>query len=118
MNGTSFAARTLLAALALAPVPQAHAELDLLFANSFDDTGPIGAPEFAWTWIPFENSTCANGASTGIGVNLSSLSNRVAIFLAGGGACWDELTCYTLDTAAFIESGFGETEFAAAQASL
>ena len=43
---------------------------------------------------------------------------RVFIFLNGGGACWDAFTCYTLGTAANIESGYGATQFAGDAGSL
>ena len=71
----------------------------------------ITAPDQTWTWVPFENAFCADGSATGIGVNLSSASSRVLIYFEGGGACWDELTCYTLQTAANFSSGYGETNF-------
>jgi hypothetical protein len=74
---------------------------------------PIDAPEGQWTWIPFDNAFCADGSTTGIGVNLSKTSSRVIIYLEGGGACWNELTCYTLKTASNIEGGYGEKDFLA-----
>ncbi|WP_437852784.1 hypothetical protein [Sorangium sp. So ce363] len=49
-----------------------------------------------WTWVPFSNAFCANGDAAGIGVNLTGKSKRVVVYLEGGGACWDEDTCYTL----------------------
>jgi hypothetical protein len=73
---------------------------------------PIDAPDSTWTWIPFPDSFCADGSTTGIGVNLSKKSSRVMVYLEGGGACWSELTCYTAKTAANFESGYGETSFA------
>lgn len=72
---------------------------------------PIEAPEKTWTWVPFEDAHCANGSPTGIGVSLSSTSSHVLIYMMGGGACWNELTCYVLKSAVNIESGFGATEF-------
>lgn len=73
-------------------------------------SGVIVAPLREWTWVPVDGAVCANGTPTGIGVNLGT-SNRVAIFLNGGGACWDATTCYTLGTAANITSGYGATAF-------
>ena len=35
---------------------------------------------------------------------------KLVLFLEGGGACWDELTCYSLQTAANITTGFGEPQ--------
>jgi hypothetical protein len=79
---------------------------------------PLGSPITAtadkWTWVPFADSSCANGTTTGIGVNLTGTPGaRALIYLEGGGACWSDLTCYTLMTAANITTGYGETNFAA-----
>ena len=61
---------------------------------------PIVAPNEAWTWVDFTDSQCANGAPTGIAVNPTSKSGDVLFYLQGGGACWDETTCYGLKSAA------------------
>jgi hypothetical protein len=45
---------------------------------------PITAPDRVWTWVPFPNAFCADGAPTGIGVNLASGSTRVLILPRGG----------------------------------
>ncbi len=75
---------------------------------------PITAPAEQWTWVPFDDAFCANGKSTGIGVNLSSTPNaRVLFYFEGGGACWSDITCYTLMTASYFTSGYGEAEFQA-----
>ena len=79
---------------------------------------PIAAPARAWTWVPFDDAFCANGSTTGIGINPGDAGGRVFIFLNGGGACWDAFTCYTLGTAANIESGYGATQFAGDAGSL
>ncbi|MBK8257434.1 MAG: hypothetical protein IPK82_32795 [Polyangiaceae bacterium] len=73
---------------------------------------PISAPNEEWTWIPFDDAFCANGTTTGIGANLTDKSSTVVIYLMGGGACWDNLTCYIANTAVNIASGYGETNFA------
>jgi hypothetical protein len=72
---------------------------------------PITAPAGQWTWVPFDNAFCANGTTTGIGINPSTTSTRVLIYMEGGGACWDELTCYTLMTAARFTTGYDQTTF-------
>jgi hypothetical protein len=56
-------------------------------------TGPITAPSEQWTWVDFPTTACGNGSPTGLGVNLTSRSSDVIIYLQGGGACWDQLTC-------------------------
>ncbi|MFO0590581.1 MAG: pectin acetylesterase-family hydrolase [Polyangiaceae bacterium] len=72
---------------------------------------PINTPKEQWTWVPFDNAFCANGTPTGIGANITDKSSKVVIYLMGGGACWNDLTCYSLKTAVNIESGYGEAEF-------
>ncbi|MEO0322458.1 MAG: pectin acetylesterase-family hydrolase [Myxococcota bacterium] len=79
---------------------------------------PITAPAGAWTWVPLAGAVCANGAPTGIGVNLSDASPNVAVFFQGGGACWNEETCYLDPIAASIESGFGAEDFERPDAAL
>jgi hypothetical protein len=72
----------------------------------------ITATDETWTWVPFDNAFCGNGSPTGIGVNLSSKSSRVLIYLEGGGACWSDITCYSFMTAANFTTGYGQSEFA------
>lgn len=79
---------------------------------------PIDAPKEQWTWVPFDDAFCANGTTTGIGVNLTDKSSKVVIYLMGGGACWDNLTCYVLKTAVNIDTGYGEAQFASDAKSL
>jgi len=79
-----------------------------------DGTGgdvPIEAPAETWTWIPIDGTQCGNGAPTGIGVNLTTRSDRVMIFLQGGGACWDANTCFVLKSSVNIESGYNQQSF-------
>ena len=60
----------------------------------FEATGmPLMAPENTWTWVQFDDTTCRAGGKAGIGVSLSSASKNVAIYLEGGGACFDAQTC-------------------------
>jgi hypothetical protein len=73
---------------------------------------PITAPDRTWTWIPFPDAFCGNGAATGIGVNLASGSSRVVIYLEGGGACWSDLTCFTLMSASYVTTGYSASDFA------
>jgi hypothetical protein len=73
---------------------------------------PITAVDRTWTWVPFPDAFCGNGAATGIGVNLASGSSRAVIYLEGGGACWSDLTCFNLMTASYVTSGYSESDFA------
>lgn len=97
--------------------PTADASADALVAATDPDTFAFEkgakiteAKQGEWTWVPFADSSCANGTSTGIGVNLGTTKHLV-IFLEGGGACWDPVTCYTLNTAAYISKPFDQAAF-------
>jgi len=72
---------------------------------------PLAAPDNVWTWVDFPDSHCDDGSTTGIGINLSSTSSNLAIFFDGGGACWNYLTCYVLNTS--IHGPYKAAEFAA-----
>lgn len=63
-----------------------------------------------WKWFPIGGSVCSDGSETGIGVEKGTSSN-VLVFLDGGGACWDYLTCWQLPVA--TSGPFGATEFTA-----
>lgn len=71
---------------------------------------PIEAPSETWTFIPFPDSACGNGSPAGIGVNLTTRSRRVLIYLQGGGGCWDALTCF-LPTASNINDNYTASTF-------
>jgi hypothetical protein len=73
---------------------------------------PITAPAEQWTFVPFPDAFCGNGTSTGIGINPTTKSSRVLIYLEGGGACWSALTCFTTMSAANFTSGYGPSNFA------
>jgi hypothetical protein len=69
---------------------------------------PINAQKNAWTWIDFPDSACEDGSPTGIAVNPSD-SKNLLVFMNGGGACWNYLTCYQLNTA--TRGPFGTAQF-------
>jgi hypothetical protein len=75
-------------------------------------SGPIVATVGTWTWIPFPDAVCADGSTTGIGVNLGAAGARPLIYLEGGGACWSEETCYTQMLAANFTTGYSASNFA------
>src|SRR5262245_15092963 len=54
---------------------------------------PITAPQEQWSWVPFPNSQCANGTPAGIGINPTSKSDKLLIYLMGGGACFTGAEC-------------------------
>src|SRR5512142_1728585 len=72
---------------------------------------PLDAPAGQWTWLPIDGMACGDGSPTGIGVNLVDTSDRVAIYMQGGGACWDVNTCFTIKSAVHIEGGYGQNDF-------
>jgi len=53
----------------------------------------LTASELTWTWIDFPETQCRDGSPAGLAVSLNSASDKVMIFLDGGGACFDLLTC-------------------------
>jgi hypothetical protein len=68
---------------------------DVGVESSGIDAGPPipNLTEQTWTWVDFPAAHCRDGSSTGIGINANSASKKLMIFLAGGGACFNPLTC-------------------------
>ncbi|MBI5070354.1 MAG: esterase [Deltaproteobacteria bacterium] len=62
----------------------------------------------AWSWVEFPDSSCDDGSATGVAVSPGTGTDLV-VFLNGGGACWDYLTCYVLNTAS--HGPFGAAQF-------
>lgn len=73
---------------------------------------PISAPLNTWTWVDFPDSVCDDGSPTGLAINPSGGKNLL-VFLNGGGACWDYLTCVVLNTSS--HGPFGSAQFDAAR---
>jgi hypothetical protein len=74
---------------ASAPIPDASAS----DAAPFDKTPITGLPAMTWKYVPIEGAMCRDGSATGIGVNMNPGSKNLMIFLEGGGACFNALTC-------------------------
>ena len=72
---------------------------------------PILSALETWQWADFPDSACGNGLPTGLGVNRTTRSKDLFLYLEGGGACWNGLTC-GLGAAANISSGYGAADFA------
>jgi pectinacetylesterase len=106
---TRLAAQTGFAAIVVLASASAHAEADRIYWNGFEPA-ITAAPE-TWTWVPFDNAFCGNGSKTGIGVNLTSASGRLLIYLQEGGACWNAFTC-SVGLADNFTTGYGPTKFA------
>jgi hypothetical protein len=69
---------------------------------------PITTPEGEWTFVDFPDSRCMNDETTGIGVNLSSKSKDLVIFLQGGNACFNTVSCAIT---ANEKTGYQQAEF-------
>jgi hypothetical protein len=61
--------------------------------------GGAGPPRGEWRWVDVPGTTCSDGSTTGLAVNRGADDARLVIFLDGGGACWDALTCFTFGVA-------------------
>ena len=77
---------------------------------------PLAAPPGQWSWIDFPDAVCDDGSPTGIAVNPSPGSKKLLVFLTGGGACWDYLSCAVLNTS--THGPQGATQWAQQAASL
>jgi hypothetical protein len=78
--------------------------------NQYNFTGNlIVTPAGEWTWVPFPDAVCRDGSSTGLGVRLNPASDKVVIYLEGGGACFHADSCLIND----VFLNFGETAFGA-----
>jgi Pectinacetylesterase len=75
------------------------------------DTSPIVAAPDAWTWVDFPNSRCNHGTPTGVGVRLRPNSDKLLVYLEGGGSCQTAESCWTNPSAANV-TGYGAAEFA------
>ncbi|MGE0787656.1 MAG: pectin acetylesterase-family hydrolase [Sandaracinaceae bacterium] len=81
-------------------------------AGMRSDAGPGGdpfvAPADTWTVVEVDGTECGNGSVMPVAVNLHPGSDHVFIFLQGGGACWDNLTCFVLGSASHIQDTLTE----------
>jgi len=60
------------------------------------DPFPSSAGDGSWQWVDVEGTQCMNGKQTGVYVRYSQNGNKnVGVYLYGGGACFNELTCTT-----------------------
>jgi hypothetical protein len=75
-----------------------------------DASAPGGADaslDETWTWYEDPDSRCADESPTGLGLNPSSNSKHLLIFLEGGGICYSDAHCTVLNR------DFGADKFAA-----
>ena len=59
-----------------------------------------------WSFVEVPGSTCRDGSGTGFGVRLQPGADNLMIYLQGGGACLDPLTC-ALNPSKFSKADFG-----------
>lgn len=74
-------------------------------AGPFDGDELIAQPK-QWTWVDIPGAKCRDGSPTGIGVRLNPASDKVFIYLEGGGACFNGTTC-AISLAGFNSNAFG-----------
>lgn len=72
-----------------------------------------------WKWVAFPDALCTDAttlsgfSTTGLAINWGTDANSgLVVFLQGGGACWDFLTCGGLGTSSATRGPFGPTQFA------
>jgi cysteine-rich repeat protein len=63
---------------------------------------PAGAPvsvsePLTWEWVEVEGARCRDGSPAGFAINTSPGATGLVIYLEGGGACFNELTCGTVN---------------------
>jgi hypothetical protein len=75
-------------------------------ASAFVPGPPItGLMEKTWIWVDVPEAHCRDGSTTGFGVSANSASDKLMIFLEGGSACFDSLTC-SVNASSASGSGF------------
>ncbi|WP_420455406.1 pectin acetylesterase-family hydrolase [Rubrivirga sp.] len=79
--------------------------------DSSEPDGPLAEAQAnvgQWTFIDVEGSQCRDGSPTGIGLRLQEGADDLVIYLEGGGACFNALTCAT-NPRSFSEADFNTT---------
>ncbi len=67
-----------------------------------------------WSWVPVDGAVCRDGSPTGFGVSMGSATDKLMIYLEGGGACFNAVTC-GMNPATYGKSNF-TTDFVGANA--
>ncbi len=81
------------------------------------DTTPVSADAGVWTWFDEPGTSCNDGSETGFAINPSPTnSTDTLVFFMGGGACWDQLTCFVANSAA--KGPFKAAQFEVGKAAL
>jgi Pectinacetylesterase len=72
-------------ALALLAVPRTTS------AQAVTTGTPVAVAD--WTWVPLPGTRCRNGDPTGVGIRLGAKPEKVLIWVQGGGACFNAVSC-------------------------
>jgi hypothetical protein len=59
----------------------------------FSDIGKGDAPVLPWRPVPVAGNLCRDGSPTGYGININPASRKLLIFMEGGGACFNDISC-------------------------
>jgi len=63
---------------------------------------PVTAPEETWTFVPVDGTVCgAAGTTSGFFINPTAQSARLFIVLSGGGACFSQTDCQSVNLNGF-----------------
>ena len=54
---------------------------------------PISVPDMTWKAVPTTGAICRDKSATGFAVNFNAASDKLIIFMEGGGACFNNTTC-------------------------
>ncbi len=73
-------------------------------------TAQVLAADKAWSFVDVPESRCANGESTGFGLNPNAASDELVVYFQSGGACWNLATC-GIGTSVNIRGGYKGTDF-------
>jgi len=53
----------------------------------------VGVPDMTWKAVPTDGAICRDKSATGFAVNFNAASDKLVIFMEGGGACFNATTC-------------------------
>ncbi len=83
--------------------------------DSDSDTGtPIDGEWIdQWSYEPVDGMVCGGGAPTGIGISEGTDPDKLVVYLVGGGACWDAVSCFVLEAAENLEAVWDEDDLRA-----
>jgi hypothetical protein len=70
-----------------------------------DDDDPPPPEPAVFDYVPIDGAVCGNGTPVGLGVSAGTSRTLVVLF-AGGGACWDGLTCFVLNAASHLQDTY------------